>query len=233
MQKRAAAAMVAAVVAMWTLGWTLGSSAGAEDPGAAPAVQRITDPPEVPVPATGSGRDPLTPAETTRARELALAGLTVAGAGGPIDVTGAAGPELLTVRRADGDGIARRAEVLAYDYRADKLVKVAVDLTAGRVTGTFAATGMQPPATPREVATAVDLLWRHDLGDLMRERFRQATGVAPATAAELQPGAQTYTGEPCAVHRCVLLLLHRPGEPYVDLTDLVVDLSAGTVVRLP
>lgn len=222
--------MVAAVVAMWSLGWMLGSSAGAEDPGAAPVVPRITDPPEEPVPASGTGRDPLTPAETARARELALAGLTDTDA---TDVTGAAGPEVLTVRRADGDGTARRADVLAYDYRGDKLVKVAVDLTAGRVTGTFAATGMQPPATPREVATAVDLLWRHDLGELMRERFRQATGAAPALAAELQPGAQTYTGEPCAVHRCVLLLLHRPGEPYVDLTDLVVDLSAGTVVRLP
>ncbi|MEW2426501.1 hypothetical protein AB0877_00655 [Micromonospora sp. NPDC047644] len=233
MQKRTAAAMVAAVVAMWSLGWVLGSSAGAENPGAALVVPRITDPPEVPVPATGTGRDPLTPAETDRARELALAGLATAGPAGPTDVTGAAGPELLTVRRADGDGSARRADVLAYDYRGDKLVKVAVDLTAGRVTGTFAAAGMQPPATPREVATAVDLLWRHDLGELMRERFRQATGAAPASAAELEPGAQTYTGKPCAVHRCVLLLLHRPGEPYVDLTDLVVDLSAGTVVRLP
>ncbi|MGK5737864.1 hypothetical protein [Micromonospora sp. URMC 103] len=233
MQKRTTAAMVAAVVAVATLGWTLGSSAGADDPGAAPAVPRITEPPEAPVPASGTGRDPLTPAEITRARDLALAGLAVTGPGGATDVTGAAGPELLTIRRADGEPTARRADVLAYDYRSDKLVKVAVDLTAGRVTGTFAATGMQPPATPREVAAAVDLLWRHDLGDLMRERFRQATGAAPATAAELQPSAQTYTGEPCTAHRCVMLLLHRPGEPYVDLTDLVVDLSAGTVVRLP
>lgn len=233
MHKRTVAAMAVAVVAMGILGWTLGSSAGADDPAAAPAVPQITDPPEVPVPVTGTGRDPLTPAETTRARELALAGLAAAGPGGATDVTGAAGPEVLTVRRADGDGTARRADVLAYDYRGDKLVKVVVDLTAGQVTGTFAATGMQPPATTREVAAAVDLLWRHDLGDLMRERFRQASGAAPAAAAELESAAQTYTGEPCSTHRCVLLLLHRPGEPYVDLTDLVVDLSAGTVVRLP
>ncbi|MCG5434747.1 hypothetical protein [Micromonospora foliorum] len=47
--------------------------------------------------------------------------------------------------RADGDGTTRRTEVLAYDYRGDKLVKVAVDLTVGRVTGTFAATGRQQP----------------------------------------------------------------------------------------
>ena len=227
-KKRTIAAMVAAVIAVWALGFTLGSSAGADDSSAPPAVPRITDPPEEPVPAAGTGRDPLTPAETTRARDLAVAGL-----GGALDVTGASGPELLTVRRADGDATARRADVLAYDYRGDKLIKVAVDLTAGRVTGTFTATGMQPPATPREVASAVELLWSHDLGDLMRERFRQDTGAAPATAAELEPGAQTYTGNPCTAHRCVLLLLHRPGEPYVDLTDLVVDLSARTVVRLP
>jgi hypothetical protein len=225
-KKTTAAAMVAAVVAVWVLGWTLGASAGADDNSGPPDVPVISDLPAAPVPAAGTGRDPLTPAETTRARDLALAS-----PGAATDVTGAAGPELLTVRRGDGTG--RQAEVLAYDYHTDILVKVAVDLSAGRVTGTFTGTGMQPPATAREVAAAVDLLWRDTLGDVMRERFRRDTGSAPVTAAELDAGAQIYTGEPCPRHRCVLLLLHRTGAPYLDLTDLVVDLSAGKVVRLP
>ena len=94
------------------------------------------------------GRDALTPAEIATAREVAVDAALRAET---TDVTGAPGPELLSVALAEGEG-PRRAAVLLYDYRGDRLIKRVIDLAGRTVAGHFSATDRQPPPADREVA---------------------------------------------------------------------------------
>jgi hypothetical protein len=243
-QSRRAARWVAAsvaVVAVGVLGYVMGSSAEVSSPAVAASTAppgeetpQISDPVARPAPATGSGRDALTPGEVTRARQLSIDATLQAGT---TDVTGATGPEVLSVELpgAQGADTTRRAAVLLYDYRTNRLLKRVVNLTAGRVENTFAATGMQPPATVREVNAAVQLLWTDQLASVLRDRFLATTGTALTTPDQLAFEAQTFapgSGSRCGEHRCVMLLPHRPGEQFINLTDIVVDLSDRSVLRL-
>lgn len=239
-------AAIVAVAAVGYLGYTLGSAAPPGRPavaasgGAAPAeTAEITEPAAVPVPPAGTGRDALTPAENSAALALAI---------DPdirtrtTDVSGAAGPEIMTVQLpadAQPDG-PRRADVMLYDYRTDRLLKRVVDLTARQVVKTFTATGMQPPATARETTAAATLLWTDELGTLLRDRYQARTGNPLTSLEQLSLESQTFVADPgsnsaagaCGTHRCVILLPQPPGEQFIDLTDVVVDLSARTVLRL-
>jgi hypothetical protein len=239
-------AAAVAVSAVGFLGWTMGSSSGPGRPAVAASAgvyrtetPEISDPTDGPVPASGAGRDALTPGELAQARDLALdADLRAE----TTDVTGAPGPEVLSVQlpETDGEQAPRRAALLLYDYRGDRLLKRVVNLTAGRVESTFAGSGRQPPPTTREVGVATDLLWHDGAAAILRDRFRQATGTTLTSPAQLSTVAQTFTANPadrgpaagCGTHRCLMLLARPPERPFLDLTDLVVDLSAGTVVRL-
>ena len=153
-------------------------------------------------------------------------------------VTGAAGPEYLSAEIAT-DGGGRRAEVYYYDYRADRLVKQVVDLSTGRVTGSYSATGMQPPAARREIDAALNLLLAGPFGADLRQGFAAATGraylgpddiVASAYIHEARP-ADTLARE-CGAHRCLQLVVQAVDGPFVDLDDLIIDLSGRAVVRL-
>jgi hypothetical protein len=227
------------------VGYSVGSSSGTHQPAyateAIPAmteIPQISDPVARPVPAAGAGRDALTPDEVTKARSLAVdAGLRA----GAADVTGQSGPEILSVQLADATAgqAARRATVLLYDYRTDRLLKRAVDLTAGRVDGSFAAARMQPPPTTREISTAADVLWKDKSAAVLRERFEASTGTPLTSLSQLTIEAQTFTADAgehgaaaeCGAHRCLTLLPRPQDRPYLDLTDLVIDLSARTVAR--
>ena len=244
-----AARWMAAMVALFAvgfLGWLWGSSTDPSRPAvAADAVPgaetpQISDPGAVPVPVTGSGRDPLTPAEQTEAGRLAVDDSVRAAT---TDVTGAPGPEPLSVSLPEASAAPddhRRAAVLLYDYRTDRLLKRVVDLTAGRVEATFSGTGRQPPPTAREITSAADRLWDDRTAKLLRDRFQVATGTALNSLDQLTIDAQAYTADPgdkgpaaaCGTHRCLILLPEPSGRPFLDLTDVVVDLSARTVIRL-
>jgi hypothetical protein len=151
-------------------------------------------------------------------------------------VTGAAGAEILSVNLpgAVGEGGLRRAEVLLYDYRSDRLLKRVVNLTAGKVDGSYSAAGRQPPPVTREIEAASGLLWNDKSAAVLHERFKAATGADLTSLAQLTVDAQSFTAAegPCARHRCLMLLPQPAGQPYLDLTDLVVDLSARAVIRL-
>jgi hypothetical protein len=236
-------AAIVAVGAVGYLGYLWGSSPGLGRPAVAetPAGEtpKISDPGAAPIPSAGSGRDGLTPSEVTRAARLAVDdGLRAT----TLDVTGAPGPEQLSVglpgsTAPDGH---RRASVLLYDYRTDRLLKYVVDLTAGRVDDTFSGTGRQPPPTAREIATAAGLLWGDDTAALLRDRFRVATGATLTSLDQVSIEAQTFSSDDgdkgpaaaCGTHRCLMLLPQPAGREFLDLTDVVVDLSTRTVVRL-
>lgn len=209
------------------------ASAEAE-PAQAPAA---ADPTTGPAPAAGSGRDPLTPSELDRARAAALA----APLAGATDVNGAPGPEYLSFELVESKeaNAPRRAAVYLYDYTAEKLVKRVVNLKTGAVEGTFAAAGRQPPPAGREVAKALEIFLADGLSADFKARYQKATGKAFTSPDQVEITGTTYVARPadtgadkCGEHRCVQFITQVPNGPFIDITDIVVDLSGRTVARL-
>ena len=225
-----------AVTAFSAAAWQ--ANAAPPSPGATEAAvqqPRVSDPSPVPAPAAGTGSDALTTDEITRARAAALTPKLAAEAE---DVTGAAGPEFLSAELA-ADSTVRRAELYFYDYRTDKLIKQVVDLGTGKLTGSYSAAGLHQPAAAREVATALDLVLAGPHAATLGERYARATGRALAGKQDLVVTAHTHRTRPadtaardCGAHRCLQLVVRAGDGPFVDLDDIIIDLSGRTVARL-
>jgi hypothetical protein len=230
------AAVATAAVAI--AGVSLDASA-APSPGipteAAAEPARVSNPSPGPAPATGVGDDPLTAGEVDKGRAAAL---TSQLAESSEDVTGAKGPEYLSWEVVEG-GSGRDAAFYFYDYRSDELVKQVVDVTTGKVTGSYRGKGMQLPASDREVAAAVDLLLADPAGADVRALYTRVTGKPWTGKDKLEVGAHIYTARPadtatrqCGGHRCVQLVARVTDGPFVDLNDIIIDLSGRTVARV-
>jgi len=214
------------------------AAAAETEPAQAPAAAPATDPTTGPAPAAGVGRDPLTPSELDRARTAALDASLRAGT---TDVNGAAGPEYLSFELVESKaaGAPRRAAVYFYDYTANKLIKRVVNLKTGAVEGTFSAARRQPPPADREVAKALEIFLADGLSADFKTRFQTATGKAFTAPAQLDITGTTYVARPadtgadkCGENRCVQFITQVPNGPFIDITDIVVDLSGRTVARL-
>ncbi|MGN9907549.1 hypothetical protein ACTMTJ_08360 [Phytohabitans sp. LJ34] len=215
-----------------------GEAAAPASAEAEPAQAPAADPTTGPAPAAGTGRDPLTPSELDRARTAALDASLRAGT---TDVNGATGPEYLSfelveTKSADAP---RRAAVYFYDYTANKLIKRVVNLKTGAVEGTFTAAKRQPPPSDREVAKALELFLADGLSADFKSRYQKATGKAFTSPDQLEITGTTYVARPadtgadqCGEHRCVQFITQVPSGPFIDITDIVVDLSGRTVARL-
>ncbi|MEV4639721.1 hypothetical protein AB0J80_20420 [Actinoplanes sp. NPDC049548] len=224
--------MTAFGVASWQANAAPGPST---PPGAAAEQPRVSDPAPGPAPATGVGSDPLTSGEVGKARQVAETAELKAGAE---DVTGATGPEYLEADIVEA-GKGRRAELYYYDYKGDKLVKQVVDLTTGKLTGSYSAAGMQLPAADREVATALDVLLADPLGAELKDAYRKATGDQFAGKDGLVTTAHVYKAKPadsgaskCGKHRCLQLIVETKDGHIIDLDKIIIDLSGRTVARL-
>ncbi|MFF7212446.1 Tat pathway signal sequence domain protein [Streptomyces sp. NPDC008238] len=225
---------------------TGGPAAAPGAPGRQDAGSGGTTEDEAPAGAQQSGRGPLTKAEVDRAKSIALRRDALRSAE---DVAGGRGPEYLDTdlaEPADATGArtegARRVEVLFYDYGHDRLVKKTVDLTAGTVERTDTATGLQPPPSPDETRQAAALLIGDALGAGLRADFTAATkgreltspgqlrlrGISFNTAEQFAPAGLAK----CGRHRCVRLFTQVKDGPWIDTTQLVVDLSDRTVGRI-
>ncbi|MEU7903580.1 hypothetical protein [Actinoplanes sp. NPDC049118] len=229
-------AVVTAVTAFTAASWQANAAPSpGTPPGAAAEQPRVSDPKAGPEPATGTGSDPLTSAEVDRARKIAVTQQLAAGAE---DVTGAAGPEYLSAE-VDADSAGRGAELYYYDYRTDKLIKQVVDLTAGKLAGSFSAAKMQPPASQREVTTALDLLLADPLAADLKDAYRKATGKQLAGKDGLVADAHVYTADAadtgasqCGKHRCLQLVVQTADGHFIDVNHIIIDLSGRTAARL-
>jgi hypothetical protein len=228
-------ATVTAVIAFGVASW---EASAAPSPGAPPTVAAeqatVSNPDPGPAPAAGIGQDALTSNEITKARALAETATLKAGAK---DVTGAAGPEYLSADIADGD-TGRTAELYYYDYHGNKLVKQVVDLGTGKLTGSYAATGMQLPPSDREVSTALQVLLANPLSSELKDAYARATGKS-FTGQGLSPTAHIYHAMPadagasqCGKDRCLRLIVQTEDGHILDLDKIIVDLSGRTVARL-
>ncbi|MFJ9910202.1 Tat pathway signal sequence domain protein [Actinacidiphila glaucinigra] len=215
---------------------------GRQDAGSGDATEN-----EAPEGVHQSGLGPLTKAEVDRAKSIALHHRDALRSAR--DVDGGRGPEYLDTdlaEPADATGArtdrARRVEVLFYDYGHDRLVKRTVDLTSGAVERTDTATGLQPPPSNDETRQAAALLIGDALGAGLRADFTAATkgrdltspgqlrlrGIAFNTAEQSAPAGLAK----CGRHRCVRLFTQVKDGPWIDTTNLVVDLSDRTVGRI-
>jgi hypothetical protein len=101
---------------------------------------------------------------------------------------------------------------------------------------------MQPPPSADETAEAADLLIADPLGQGLRTDFKAATkGTELTKASQLTlRGISFNTAEQsapadlakCGRHRCVRMFTQVKNGPWIDTTDLVVDLSDRTVARI-
>ncbi|GAA2707253.1 hypothetical protein [Actinoplanes palleronii] len=196
---------------------------------------RVSDPSRVPEAAAGTGSDPLTGSEVDKARAIALTPELAANA---TDVTGKAGPEYLAAD-LDTDGTGREAELYFYDYKTGKLHKQVVDLATGKLARSFAATGMQPPASEQEAKVALDLLIADPLSADFKTAYQKATGEQLTGTDGLVPTAHIYTAKPadrgasqCGTSRCVQLIVKTGDGHFINVTDLIVDLSGRKIARL-
>ncbi|MDI6099290.1 hypothetical protein QLQ12_11870 [Actinoplanes sp. NEAU-A12] len=244
-------AVSTAVVAFGVASWSANAAPG-NSPSATPSTSttaadqpRVSNPRAAAPRATGVGSDALSASEVDRARTIAVDPALSASA---TDVTGAQGPEFLSsdltgagsAQRSGGTaGAGRQAELYFYDYTANKLVKQVVDLSTGKLAGSYSASGMQPPASQREVAKAVELLLADELGKDLRDRFAAAAGRPFTGPDQIVTTAHTYKARPsdsgaqqCGQHRCLQLIVQVAGGRYIDLNHIIVDLSGRTVARL-
>ncbi|POX52264.1 Tat pathway signal sequence domain protein [Streptomyces sp. Ru72] len=257
--KVVAGAAIAVTGTAVMVGITLPGSAGAEEPGgrggglAARQAARQQDQSVGPgvveqAPAegaTGKGDDPLTDDEVRRAERIALSGPQLAAGQ---NVEGGKGPQRLAVDLAEPDAdelddpnAPRRAEVTLYDYKSDALVTKTVELRSGKVEGTGAQHGVQPPLTREENAEAARLLIADPLGAGLKADYKDATGKELTSPGQLMltgivyravPGAQPPVLDQCGTHRCVRLLPKIPNGAWIDGRSFVIDLSARKVGRL-
>lgn len=228
-------ASVTAVAAFGVASWQANAAPSADPSGAAGTMPRVSDPDPLPEPAAGTGSDALTTTETEKARTAALTPELAADAR---NVAGEAGPEYLsaTVDLEDGG---RTAEVYFYDYKTNKLIKQVVDLKTNKVAKSFSAAKMQPPASAREAATALDLLLADPLGADFKAAYAEATGKALAGKEGLVPTAHIFEAKPadtggkqCGEKRCVQLIVQSPDGHFINVSDLIIDLSGRSVARL-
>lgn len=192
-----------------------------------------------PVP-PGTGLDPLSSSEESKANTLAKSGL-------PESLVAPERTDFLYSQLHEADKGTdltvgpRRADVYLYDYSRDRALLRVVDLDSGKVVSTAVVNG-QPSATAVEARRAAELVIRDQrLGPLLRKDFQRATGEQLTSARQLRTQALIFRAPQavgaanasdvaaCGKHRCVFLFAQLPGSEWVDTTRLVVDLSAGRV----
>jgi hypothetical protein len=192
-----------------------------------------------PVP-PGTGLDPLSSSEQTKARTVAKAGL-------PQSLVSTGSTDVLySVLHEEDKGVdvlsaPRRADVYLYDYSRDRALLRVVNLDTGKVEMTSTVAG-QPSASPEDARRAADLLLRDGkLGPLLRSGYQQATGKALTSVKQLRTQALIFRSAQavgaknakafadCGKHRCVHVFVQLPNTEWVDTSRLVVDLSDNRV----
>jgi len=109
----------------------------------------------------------------------------------------------------------------------------------GKVVRPDSATGVQPAPSGQESREALKALLASPYGDGVRRDFQAATGRPLAAPAQLRVQGLVYERSGSAgladcdgAHRCVRLLTHVVGGPWIDTWQFVVDLSARRAHRL-
>jgi hypothetical protein len=204
--------------------------------------------------------NPLAPSERSRGKETADASDTVkrarasaAGSHRPPrlrqlleDV-----PLLYAQRHTNEDknapGQSRIADVFYYNYATNQSMQVVVNLNNNTVQETKVASGVvnQPYSSSAEIKVLLQLIFEDPVhGPRLRRAYQDVTGqtlndVSPlearAQAGIFFPGSAAHTplGDftaACAQDRCMQLFVPNDDTHFIDMSDVVVDLSTGQVL---
>ncbi len=186
-----------------------------------------------------ASRAPLSTEETGYALQLASGAPELAGA---TDVQGRPGPQPLYVDLpplAESTHGHRQAVVMVYDYTAGRAVQLLVDLRAGAVVSAESDPELRPPLARDEADAAMEIALGSSVRPAFRAQFESVQGIPVLSPAQVgyaagvwADNATTAGAQACATHRCARLLVSLPSGDYLDTTDFVVDLTAGSVVLL-
>lgn len=159
------------------------------------------------------------------------------------DVLGESGGELLAAdlpplseRTAD-----RRVVVSLYDYAADELHELLLDLTHRTMLSSRSTHDLQLPPTQAETAAALELAVGTKPSPVFVDQYRTMNNTPLLTVDQVtavggawRPTDERPTGratQACGQHRCLQLLIALPTGEYLDTHDIVVDLSTRKVLR--
>jgi hypothetical protein len=189
-------------------------------------------------PTLGDGRAPLSSEETGYAIHLATTDARI-----PRDATNVRGeddPEYLYAELPnDVDTTGRKATVALYDYTDNKTYHQVVDLKAGKVIGSQAATKLQPPTSADEATAAISIALTATPPLSFVTEFEQIEGVPLIADQQItyRSSAWVYDkttsgGAECGVERCARLSVTTPTGVFLNTSDFVVNLSRGSVIKL-
>lgn len=189
------------------------------------------------------GFDPLSPAEQSRAQEVALKHPAALAHQRPGQRTA-----LLLVETHEEDKAViatgdwpRRADVYVYNYDTDELLWAVVNLPAGAVDHVETMQNVQLPPTEAETARAIEIaLADSEAGAAIRDLYRQLKGrdlnqpdqlrlYATLFRAADEPAIGVGAAAACGLHRCVYLMLATAEGALLRLLPIV-DLSTSQVV---
>ncbi|GAB2461647.1 hypothetical protein [Xylanimonas ulmi] len=183
----------------------------------------------------GETFDPLSDAEYGYVRSLASSASGVPGTAR--DVTGGQGPEVITIDPDLSATEGRHATALLYDYAADVLYTVHVDLRTGSAR-VETSEGSQPPPNARETRRATEILLASPVGQPWRDAYAAGTGEELTSADQLEvlggahvPPAPGGADDACSTHRCARLQITTDDGLRLTATNPVVDLSAGAAIE--
>jgi hypothetical protein len=206
------------------------------------------------------GSTPSTPREASRGKQVADASIRIKSA--RARVTGSTRsprlrqllPEdvkfLYVQRHIEGknaDPRSRKVDVYYYDYLKNDAYRVVVDLNTNTVQETHVTRGFRhaPFFTRAEINAGLQLMIDDPvLGPKFLEIYQNLTGQPLANVSQLNAeggiffpdsAAHTPLGDitaDCALDRCIQFFININDEKYIDVSQMVVNLSKGKVLRV-
>lgn len=192
--------------------------------------------------------DPLSASEEQAALNAAFAAGAAAGADS-ITAASVLKQEVLLVERhqeskeeRQSGRARRRSDAYIYDYTANTLRHVIVNMENQEVEVVEELRGVQLPLTSNEAAHAYNLAFSHEsLRQRLNDEFRQVTGEALTVATQLDikafiftadamPDAVNEYSEQCGIHRCAQIQFYTKENMVLDVQPIV-DLSREIVVQ--
>jgi hypothetical protein len=145
------------------------------------------------------------------------------------------------------DPNSRKADVFYYDYSKNEAIRVVVDLNSNTVQDTQVASGAanQPYFTRAEVETALQLIFDDPhIGPLFKKAYKDITGSELVDVVSQLQHAQggiyrhdlnvplkSVTAD-CVTDRCMELFIPIDDVNFIDMSNIVVDLSKMQVLSV-
>ena len=136
----------------------------------------------------------------------------------------------------------RWVDSTAYDYTTNELITTVVDLDSNQVQSTKRTRNMQPPMAQNEIKRAIEIVFQDDEErSILNTEFTRITGGTLTSIDQLQYKAFTFFADSmptvvnnastsCGAQRCAQLMLYTHDNIVFEVSPIV-NLSAGLVTQ--